>query len=511
MKRAHFISWFILLATVLVAYANVYQNEFVYDDEFLIQKNQNIRTWEGISHSFLMSSTGGSGAIDSFYRPLQGVIYTVAYQLHGLYPDGFHLLNVLLHTLCAILIFSLACKLEFSPLACLIGALFWAVHPIHTEAVTYASATADPLYAAFLLAGLLVAAPDFTLTKILWSIPFYIGGMLSKETGIVFPALIIACMFLMSERRWSFKTYIRTLPLWGIALLYLILRKTVLNFDNSFVFYKTSNIYTEHFWYRLLTFFATIPSYLSLLIWPTDLHIDRYFPVYVSLWSAPVLLGIAWLLLGVFVLLWERKSQRPTGSWAFLWFLAAHVPHTGVLLPVNAFFLEHWLYLPSVGLFIALAQVLTETLKESRWILLPVSGVTAILAFATFEQNKVWANPISLYTHILKFNPNVARVHNNLAMAYSDLHEDQLAIEHYNKAIEMSDAYPQTHHNLALLLVRHGLVQEAITHLKRAIELNHDFYQSANVLAQIYHSLGDTQDEQHYIEVYNQALAKFSH
>jgi tetratricopeptide (TPR) repeat protein len=511
MQRWHIFSWFIIIAAVFIAYANIYQNEFVYDDEFLIQKNQNIRTWDGVPQSFAMSSTGGSGAVDSFYRPMQGVFYTIVYQLHGLYPDGFHVLNLLLHLICALLIFSLACRLEFSPLAALIGALIWAVHPIHTEAVTYASATADPSYALFILAGLFFAAPDFSPAKIMASIPFYVLAICCKETGIVFPAMMIACIFLMSDRRWVPRTYFKTWPLWLMAILYLVMRKTILNFDNTFEFYKTANIYTENIGYRILTFLATIPSYLALLVWPENLQMDHQFSVFITPWAPPVLVGVAWLLLGLLMLAWERNSERPIWSWAFLWFFAAHVPHTGVLLPVNSIFLEHWMYLPSIAFFVALAQTLTEKVREPWWALVPTVGVAGALGYATFQQNEVWATPVSLYTHILQLNPRVARVHNNLAMAYSDLHQDQQAIEHYRKAIELSDVYPQTHHNFGLALLRLGHPEEGVAQLKRALELDANFYHSARVLAELYHQAGDTANEQHYTQVYNTAMAKFSH
>jgi hypothetical protein len=486
MDRRRWISWLMLLAVVLISYANVYQNEYVYDDEFLVQKNQNIRTWDGVTLSFLMSSTGGAGMVDSFYRPLQGVLYTIVYQVHGLYPDGFHLLNVLLHALNAILIFTLAMRLGFSGPAALIGSLIWAVHPMHTEAVTYVSATADPLYATFMLAGLICAAPEFSWGSVWLSILFFVGGLLSKETAIVFPAVMMVCVFLMNRRRWSIRPYLVTLPLWAVAIGYLVLRKTVLDFNNTFEIYTTANVYTESVLVRLATFFATIPSYVSLIFWPTNLHMDRAFAVFTDWLYAPVLLGIAWLLLGIFMIAWERKSSRPVWSFAFLWFLAAHVPHMGVLLPVNSFFLEHWMYVPSIGFFIVASETLMTWTKSSRRVSVPATALVillaALLSVLTFRQNQVWSTPISLYTHILKLNPNVARVHNNLAMAYSDLHEDRLAIEHYSKAIELSDVYPQTHHNLGLLYLRNGQAQEAKLQFERALQLDPHFSPSLHQL-----------------------------
>ena len=334
---------------------------------------------------------------------------------------GFHLLNVGLHALNAILIFLLGVRLGFRRPAAWLAALLWAMHPIHTEAVTYQSATADPLYAAFLLGGLLVLFPERNIWRVVGAAVLYIGGLLSKETAIVFPALLVACSFLRSERRWSFKTYLWTLPFWVLALGYLVARKTFLDFDNTFQFYKTANVYTENFLYRVYTFLATLPSYAYLFVWPQNLHMDRNFPVFASFFYWPVAAGTCFMLVGGFLLWWERKSARPLLAFAFLWFLAAHAPHMGVFLPVNAIFLEHWLYLrrsePMLGF--------CEWVAGWEWLpgRLAVAGAAAIalaLGTATFYQNQIWATPISFYSHILASEPRVARAQNNLAMALSE-------------------------------------------------------------------------------------------
>jgi tetratricopeptide (TPR) repeat protein len=336
-------------------------------------------------------------------------------------------------------------------------------------------------------------------------------ALLSKETAIVFPALAVACLFLLRSGRWNWRSYTVTGPLWAMAGLYLLARKTVLNFDNTFQFYKTANIYTEHILYRFFTFLATLPSYFGLLLWPQHLHMDREFPVFVDMASLAVLLGAALLAAGVAALWWERRSTRPIVSFAVLWFLAAHVPHSGVLLPVNSMFLEHWLYLPSVGFFLSFGETAT-TWSLGRRIAFPLAlAIAAIFGVVTFRQNRIWRTPVSFYSNILKYETKVARVHNNLAMAFSDEGDNDGAIVEYEKAIEISDTYPQSHHNLGLALIRKGDVDGAIRHLKRALELDPDFYYSSGILAQIYHQMGNDPQADEYSRRYVESIQKFRH
>src|SRR5690242_11580071 len=86
-----------LLLAVLAAYANVYGNGFLLDDEFLLQKNRFVADAEYFWRIFASSSTMGAGGTDSFYRPMQTLAYFVVVQLFGLSIPALHFLNVSLH------------------------------------------------------------------------------------------------------------------------------------------------------------------------------------------------------------------------------------------------------------------------------------------------------------------------------------------------------------------------------------------------------------------------------
>ncbi len=298
----------------------------------------------------------------------------------------------------------------------------------------------------------------------------FICALLSKESAIVFPALAVVCLFYLRASRWNYKTYLITLPFWLIAFGYLLARKTFLNFENTFQFYKVANLYTENILFRCYTFLATLPSYLEIVAWPVGLHMDRSFPVFVGFFLWPVILGFCILALAGYVIWKERGARNPIWSFGILWFLAAHVPHMGILLPVNSFFLEHWLYLPSIGLIICVGDWLSrQQLVSPVVVRSAVAGVAIVLGILTFMQNRVWDTPISF-----------------------------------------SDEYPQTHHNLALALVRKKRIDEAIKHLERALELDKDFYHSSTVLAEIYHQMGMTPLAEAYSKRAAESYAKFA-
>lgn len=502
----------ILVALSFLLYGNSLGNAFLYDDEFLIQKNTFLKSWESIGDIFLSSSTAGAGKTDSFYRPIQAFFYLLVFQFFGLSTTAFHLLNIVLHAINAVLVFLLGRRLGLPLLASFSGALIWSAHPIHTEAVTYMSGTADPAHTLFVLAGLVCLIPSFSASRVIFASFFYLLALMSKESAIVFPALAVACLFYLSEQRWNWRTYLPTWPFWIMALLYLVARKTVLNFDETFQFFKTENIYTQSVLVRIFTFLATLPSYLQVLVYPNDLHIDRNFPVFTEIQFAPVVGGIIILGLLLMTIVLARKGEKwLLPAWASLWFLASHSPHMGIVIPVNAIFLEHWLYLTSIGFFMCVGYYLNldgggNRAKVSRLVLLVI---VVVLGRTTWEQNKVWASPVSLYSHILRFNPQSARVHNNLAMAYSDLDDVLKSIEHYEKAIALSDVYPESHHNLGLAYLRQGRLRDGIEQLEKAVQMNPDFFFSYQYLVHAYQELGNTAKADEYRRKYLETRRKF--
>lgn len=491
-----------LIGATLLVYSNAFNGQFVFDDEFLIIKNTFIQNWPSWKTLLTSSSTMGSGGVDSFYRPLQTLFYFILHSFWGPAPQAFHTLNIGLHALNSCLFFILAVNLGWSRSVAWGASLLWLAHPLHTEAITYMSATADPLHVFFILLGLLSFSWTFSPVGTAIGGLFFILALMSKESAIIFPALALLILW-QSPLKKQATTYLKTGPFWIIAGAYLVARKTFLNFDNTFEFYKEPNIYTEHFTYRLYTFFATIPEYLKLLLAPSELHFDRHFPVFTNPISNPVWIGGLIGLGLILIALGSLKKYGRSLQFGILWFIICHSPHTGVVIPVNSLFLEHWMYLPSLGLFLGVSAsawnillYIQQNFRISKKILAPfLLGITLILfiseARLTYEQNKIWDTPISFYSNTIRYNPlGSARIYNNLAMAYDDEGRISEAIMTYRQAIQLQDTYPQTHHNLGRSLARQNQFEEAIKELETALQMNPDFYHSYATLSEIYAHLG---------------------
>ncbi|NQV08345.1 tetratricopeptide repeat protein [Candidatus Woesearchaeota archaeon] len=109
-------------------------------------------------------------------------------------------------------------------------------------------------------------------------------------------------------------------------------------------------------------------------------------------------------------------------------------------------------------------------------------------SLGAIKRNNDWQNPITLYSNILEYSPETARVHNNLAMEYFDQGMVNDAVAHYKLSISMSDLYPQSHYNLGNAYVSLGLIDEAVEEYKKAVEMDDNFVQPHKQLAAIYYS-----------------------
>lgn len=498
-----FAPYFLLTLALFAAYGNIFDNEFLFDDDLIIKGNTYLRDWDHIWDILTGSTTSGVHIVGGFYRPVQVFLYLFAYQLGDGGTFWFHLLNLSLHIVNTCLVFKLGTKLGFRTEGAFFAALVWCLHPLHVEAVTYMSATADTLNALFCLWPLVILLPDFSMRKIWAVLPLFLLGILSKETTVILPLLIVVCMFYASPRRCELRQYLRTWPMWVIGIVFMYWRLHAEGFDGPQTYarfyaspsFSSLKLYAEHPLYRVNTFLATLPDYARLLVWPTHLHMERSFPVHSTPLAWPVITGFFMLASACAFIVYSFKTGRfKEIGWGLLWFGAAHAPNTGLLAPMNALFLEHWMYLPSIGLFLCLGQTFAEAAARKPRIAhaLCAAAIMAGMALAikTYNQNEIWRNPDLFYNNIFTNRENSARARNNLALYYSQKGRTNEAIEQYNKAIEASDVYAETHYNLALVYLgasrNKDSIDKAVKHLKRSLEIQPNFYRSYKALGDIH-------------------------
>ncbi|TAK08083.1 hypothetical protein EPO44_03070, partial [bacterium] len=186
---------FLIVCFATLFYTNSFANFFVWNDWTLIIENFLIKDWRNLPEIFTSAFWKPLvGEPSQIYRPLLSLSFMADFAVWGLNPWGYHLTNTLFHILNSILIYFLA-RVYVPAIPALMATLLFAVHPIHTEAVTYISGRGELIMTFFLLSGVLVFLKSEKRTSWLFylvSLPLFFFALLTKETAVIFPLLLLA-------------------------------------------------------------------------------------------------------------------------------------------------------------------------------------------------------------------------------------------------------------------------------------------------------------------------------
>lgn len=502
-KRGNLLTIFLFIIFGFIIYANTFAVPIFWDDEDNITNNQYIKNWDYFPRFFSENLIAGAGLVSNYWRPMLLAVFSTGWHIWGNWPGGYHFINISLHIANAILLFLILTYLfKHRGLAFLTSSVFL-VHPLQTEAITPATGTADPLWVLFAFLGIFFYLKFRISNKLSFqsgyyflSLAMYVLALMSKEIAIIIPALIFISDFFFKpmEEEMSFKERLKKIikiiwPFLVLAGFYILLRATVLNFQNTFNFYnQESNAFASHFYIRFFTFFRVLIVYLGLFFWPHNLHMERSVEIATSFFSLDVILG-GLLFAGLLILAFTQFKRLPILSFGILWFFIGLAPTSNILVPINNTLYEHWLYLPLIGIFLILFWLGIVITREFRYqkifLIIPIIFLV-FLGYVTINRNHEWRDPITFYKQILKYTPNSYRVINNLGKTYAEAGDYQKAEIMYKKAINLDPAGPTAYHNLANIYNASQKEDLAEQYFRLAIKADPNFVYSYNALANMY-------------------------
>ena len=486
-KLPRFVAIVVIIAATFLGYWPALRNGFVWDDTALCFRDPLIRSWilipEGFRHFLFLDATASD-----FYRPLQRLTFTADYQLYSFaQPWGWHLTSILIHAAAAVALWFFVRKLSATAPAkapatdagdwlALGVTVVWAVHPLHTSAVTYIAGRADPLAALCGFSGLALGLASLENGRRRWlpalaAAACFFGALLSKEAG-VFAFLI--WFLILAWRRESWRVFGKWLALAGLVLgSYAALRFTA---------EKTSPPPPPATPLAIRPILAAraVAEYASLLAAPLRLHMERDVSTcpqdsvdatlrYARRREFQTLAGVL-LLLGL--LAWGRRGRRldPLIPLALGSFLVAYLPISNVLA-LNATAAEHWLYVPSAFLFLAAARTLAHSRLPRGPVLAVLTVWTLLLGARTFLRQADWRDQRTFIEHTIADGGDSPRMRMNLGNVESAAGHHDLASGHYREALRRSPEQPIIWLGYAHVLLRardFAGAREALAHAEKS-------------------------------------------
>ena len=432
----------ILFFAIFATYGNaLLLGTFQFDDYNVIINNPIVHSW----HDWWADVGHG-------IRPLLKLSYTLDWT-SGLGPVGFHLTNLLIHGANTILVWLLTRHLiecystpnKHAQLISIATALLFAVHPVHTEAISYISGRSSSLMTVFYLGGILAHMLGQQKRHL-----FYLHGLTPllfmaalavKEVAITFP---LALWFLDSLMGLNWRRImISTWSSWGV-------------FFAAVLFFLSNSNYEAHIARSLamndgLSNLAIQVNALSYLmqqwLFPLWLNIDPDLSHTSSLsLSSLILCSLVIFTLTIAV---RDSNQHPWLKFALGWVLIQHFL-VYLVFPRIDIANERQLYILSWPLLMALVAELARVL-DARKLLLATCLLLVPACSITIIRNFDYRSEVALWQATAKLSPNKARVHNNLGYAYFLAGQTEQAREHYLRAIALDSNNYKARFNLETL------------------------------------------------------------
>jgi len=462
-----FKAFLIILVLILLTYSNSFRNQFVWDDDFLIVRNPYIRSPSSISKILSKELFFSIPVWRSYYRPLQTLSYALDYSIFRLNPWGFHLANILLHFLNALLVLKLLNLLAKDNFVALAGAILFSLHPAQVEAVTYVSGRADLLLGVFFLSSLIlyIIHYNYPLPKrshlYLTSLLLFLLSLLSRELALILPFILIAFDFFNKKIRLS-----RYIPYFFIAIVYLSVRLLISSVTRHSLFTFKDTIILNP-----IKLFKVIITYAKIVILPVNLHTGRLLPVNITL--ADILLLI--LFVSVFIICTRLyKAKKNIVYFATVWFSVILVSQTNIFWrTIIVHTAEHCLYLPLIGFFLIISFLIKRVYERNRPRAITLFiGLVLFYGIITYSQNIFWKDSISLYRWTLKNSPGNFLIRYNLGLEYVKKNLFEQAIKEFKLVLKYNPEYTDALSSLGNVYFELGRYKDANELYQRALKID---------------------------------------
>ncbi|MFA5156566.1 MAG: tetratricopeptide repeat protein [Candidatus Omnitrophota bacterium] len=489
----------LIIALTAVIYCGALMNSFVGDDIAVIVNNDFIKDWKNLplvfSSAYLTDvrdlgflGTRSVGAGEITYRPLATLSYFVDYHLWKLKAFGFHLTNLLLHIINALLIFALANILTGSHAVSLSAALLFALHPVNSEAVNAICFREDLLAFLFFVSSLIfyiIRERSAGIRKTCaygLSLAAFFLALFSKEMAVTLPLVIILYDYYFAKKRGLTAALARLKSGYAgyfiILAFYLWIWGVVFKNPNPPAAYQANSLYAH-----ILTMSTVIAGYIQWIAAPVQLYfavtephlIVRHFNPEVF---SSLLLIAAWIAAAIII----RKLAKEM-SFSIAWFFVTLLPVSGIV-PMQHIVGLRYLYIPIAGLCLFLALALKKTAGKLFRVILVV--ILTVYALLSMERTAVWSDNISLWSEIAARYPDNYYAHYGLGEVFLKSGMQNRAGREFKTALRLNPKDAVLHYRLAYLYTAAGRYSEAEKAYKEAIALDPGYLEACNDLAALY-------------------------
>lgn len=481
----------IVAALAVIVYLPALRGGFVtWDDNRNFLENT---AWRGLGLTELrwMWTTTHMG----HYIPITWMSLGLDYVLWGMNPAGYHVVNVALHAINAVLVYFLARRLlslagVTSPddprgavTATVLAALVFAVHPLRVESVAWITERRDMLSLLWCLGSLLcyLRYASDERTAVRWyvaALALFVAAVLSKATSVTLPAALLVLNVYPLRRIGGIAGYSSASA-----------RRVMLELVPFGVLSVAAGVVSVvalhppaqlNFGQKLAVSAYSLAFYLWKTLVPTRLAPLYEMPQRVDVWASRYVLSGA-LVVAITIAVWMVRRRVPGMTAAWFAFLLVMLPMLGVVQNGPQIVADRYTYHAAPILGVLAGAAWARWHHTPTWVRLGVPAcVLLVLGAATWHQTGYWRDSERLWSRVLSMDStsSIAQIAmGDLLIAQGRAAE---AAEHYGRGVELDPDYAEGHNNLGVALARDGRFADAVVQYKAAIAVDSTYADAYN-------------------------------
>jgi Flp pilus assembly protein TadD len=476
-RRRAWIFAAVLAVVTILAYQPAWQGGVLWDDEAHIGGPE-LRTLDGLRRIWFVPRTTQQ------YYPLLHTSYWLQQRFWGDSTTGYHVVNLLLHIGCVVLVLRILRRLRIPGAE--LAAIIFALHPVNVETVAWIAERKNTLSGVFALAATLCYL-KFDENRSRWSytlaLGFFLLGLLSKTAIVTLPlALLVIFWWKRGAISWR-RDVVPLIPFFFFSAATGLVTRWV---EYGNIGYRASAIGLSPI-DRCLIAGRAFWFYLWKLLWPSNLmFVYPRWEINAAVWwqylfpvAVLVLLGILWSL--------RRWSRAPlAGVLVYIVLLAPSLGFANIYFFLYSFVADHWQYLACLGIITPCASgIVLLTTRLNPWQAWLEPGVALVLGgvlfLLTWQQSRMYRNAETLYRTTIAHNPACWLAYDHLVDILYQANRIPEAMNLFEEELRIKPA--AAHYNLGNTLLRKGRTSEAIDQFTEALRIDPNSAEAHNNLA----------------------------
>jgi protein O-mannosyl-transferase len=505
---------FALGLVTLAVYLPVISFQFVnYDDTDFVTGNPHVQAgFKAASFKWAWTSE-----VARNWHPITIFTHMLDCQLFGVQPWWPHLVNALLHTANAVLLFFLFHRMTGAVWRSAVVAALFALHPLHVESVAWVAERKDVLSTLFwfLTTWFYVRyAHEFKVQgskfKVYYAVSllFFALGLMSKPMLVTVPFSLLLLDYWPLDRMKDGGAVLRLalekIPFFALSAVLCVVTFLIQRQGGAMQRLQDFPLGS-----RLANALVSYVRYIGKMFWPR--HLAGLY-LRSGEWAWWVVTLAAMLLLTISVAALAQGRRRPYLAVGWFWYLGTLVPVIGLVQVGMQSMADRFTYVPLIGLFVIIVWGGWEL--AGAWGVGKIAPVAAALALAacaalTIHQEFYWKNSEALFKRMIDATPNNFMARYNLGNYYATENRTDEAISNFTAAIQEEPNYAEAHNNLGGIFLDQKRYDEALAHYRAAVRVHPEYlyyFNLANALADAASARRDSKGFDEAVRAYQQAL-----